>query len=482
MRKLLIWLVMAAGMAMMLTACGGNPVEQAMRDAMVQKDTTQARFDSIASMIKAGKERYKEFLTPEGDIDYAALGALADEVGSRLRPPMHWNIAAYGVRSLSLTVYFERSGSMVPYDTPGGRGQLKKAVNDLINFFPAHDASHVNINIVNDNIYPYQGSIDTFLQDRNIYASTAGMGNASFTDFQKIFNAILTAQRPDNVSVLVTDLIYSPADTKNVSIDKIFNEENSLATSIFKNYKGKSIIVNQLMGDYHGKYYPYNGQPFNFNGQRPFYIIVIADSKVMDAMAANADFKNFMNPNGVRNSYRFNQGGSNVDYAIVPDWKDNAGRFRVAHGKEGTLTNCQGDRNTGVLCFSMAVDMTALHKDDATLCNPANYTVQSLTGFKLAVKPITHDMFTGNNKAYLEGKTHLLTLTGDYKGPRDQIALTLRNELPAWIAQSTATDDTRPSGNAFATTTLGLAPFMQGIYDAFTVGGNYFSLTLTLEN
>lgn len=482
MRNLLIWLAAATAMLLTLTACGGNPVEKAVRDAMLQNDTTQARFDSIASIIKAGKDRYAQYLMPDGEINYAALASLADEVGASLRPPMHWNIAAYGVRQLSLSIYFERSGSMVPYDTPDGRGQLKKAVNDLINFFPAHDAGHVDINIVNDNIYPYQGTVDSFLQDRNIYATTAGTGNAGYTDFQRIFNAILKAQGPGNVSVLVTDLIYSPADTKNVSIDKIFNEENSLATSIFKNYKGKSIIVNQLMGDYHGMYYPYNNTAVKYHGQRPFYIIVIADTKVMDAMAASPDFKNFMNLSGVRNSYRFNQGGSQVDYAIVPDWRDNAGRFRVAHGKQGTLTNCQPDRNTGVLCMSMAVDLTSLHKDEATLCNPANYTVQSLTGFTLTVKPITHDMITGNNKAYLEGRTHLLTFTGKYKGPRDKIELALRNELPAWIGQSTATDDTHTAAPTFATTTLGLKPFLQGIYDAFNTGGNYFTITLNLEN
>jgi hypothetical protein len=86
-------------------------------------------------------------------------------------------------------------------------------------------------------------------------------------------------------------------------------------------------------------------------------------------------------------------------------------------------------------------------------------------------------MITGNNKAYLEGRTHLLTFTGKYKGPRDKIELALRNELPAWIGQSTATDDTHTAAPTFATTTLGLKTFLQGIYDAFNTGGNYFTIT-----
>ena len=64
------------------------------------------------------------------------LSKMVEEVGSSLRPPMHWNVNVYGVDSYSLTVYFERSGSMVPYDQTSGGGQLKKAVNDLYQLFP----------------------------------------------------------------------------------------------------------------------------------------------------------------------------------------------------------------------------------------------------------------------------------------------------------------------------------------------------------
>ena len=200
MKKLLLPLMAIVAMTACLCACSRSPVETAVRNALVQRDTTQARFDSICSIIKANQ--YSEYLTREGDINYEALAQLVESVGSQLRPAMHWNVMAYGVKNYTLTIYFERSGSMVPYDDAGGRGQLKKAVNDLINYFP--NGLNARINIVNDGIYPYNGTVDSFLQDRNIYASTAGMGNASYTDFQKIFNDILQAQKPGNVSVVVT--------------------------------------------------------------------------------------------------------------------------------------------------------------------------------------------------------------------------------------------------------------------------------------
>ena len=180
-----VMMVVALVASMAMTSCSGGGLEKTIKKALINGDTTQVTYDSICSIIKGNPDKYSDFLDKSGEINVDALGKYINEVGSKLRPPMTWNIAAYGLKNLSLTIYFERSGSMTPYDHTGGRGQLKKAVNDLINFFPSRE--NVKINIVNDNIYPYSGTVDSFLQDRNIYESTSGTGNASYTDFKLIF-------------------------------------------------------------------------------------------------------------------------------------------------------------------------------------------------------------------------------------------------------------------------------------------------------
>ena len=463
-----------------LMACGGRgSLDKAVRGILVSGDTTRTSYDSLCSLITDNPKKYSDMLTPEGKVDHKKLAEFIEQVGSQLRPPMHWDTRAYGgVDDLSLTVYFERSGSMVPYDQRGGGGQLKKAVNDLINHFPT--GSKVDINIVNDGIYPYQHTVDEFLQDRDIYQSTAGVGDASYTDFQLIFNKILEAQKPGNVSVLVSDLIYSPKDTRGVSLDKIFNEENSLATRVFARYKGKSVVVQQFMGDYSGKYYPYNGVPYEYHGQRPFYLVIIADNDAMDLLSQDKRYSGVLDAPGVRNSYRFNQGTSEVECRVLPEWKDNAGRFRVKHGEGITLGKCEGDHETGKLCFSIAANLGSLLKDDALLTNAANYDVKSVDGYTLTVQPIDQSMVTTNNKSYLEGMTHILTLVGDLKSPRDEVRISLRNELPAWVRQSSSASDTSADGS-FATTTLGLEQLLGGMFDAMKGGDSFFELTIQLQ-
>ena len=473
-------MLMSMALVACLVACGGHgKLEKAVRGVLVNGDTTRAAYDSLCSMVTGNPGKYADLLTEEGRVDHKKMSEFIKEIGSHLRPPMLWDTRAYGgVEDLSLTIYFERSGSMVPYDQRGGGGQLKKAVNDLINHFPA--GSKVEINIVNDGIYPYNHTVDEFLQDRDIYQSTSGIGDASYTDFQLIFNKILEAQHSGNVSVLVSDLIYSPQDTRGVSLDKIFNEENSLATRVFAQYRGKSVVVQQFMGDYSGKYYPYNGVPFNYSGKRPFYLVIIADGDVMDLLAQDKRYSGVLDAPAVRNSYRFNQGTTEVECRVLPEWKDNAGRFRVKHGDGIVLAKCDGDRQTGKLCFSLAANLGGLLKDDALLTNAANYDVKSIDGYTLTIQPIDRSMLTANNKEYLEGMTHILTLVGDLKSPRDEIHITLRNELPAWFHESSSMNDAVQSGS-FATTTLGLEQLLGGMFDAMKGGSSFFDVTIRLQ-
>ena len=450
--KKIFWLVPLVGLCLMamtavMTSCGGgDPLEKTVREAFVKGDTTQARYNRIVDLLKSNPKKYSDYIDGQGNVNVDALGSYINAIGQKLRPPMSWNVKAYAAQPLSLTVYFERSGSMVPYDSQGGSGQLKKAVNDLINYFPGKE--RVSINIVNDGIYPYRGTVDSFLQDRNIYATTQGTGNPAYTDFKVIFDKIFQAQKPNNVSILVTDLIYSPRNTAGVSTAKIFNEENSLATSIFKHYKGKSVIVEQLLGDFDGMYYPYSGVPFQYKGPRPFYIIIVADASLIDRMAADKSYANFLNLGNVLNSYRFNQAQTELKFNI-----------------------------------SIAVNLDALQKNDVFLTNAANYAVQSHSGFTVKVERITPNDVTGNNRRFLEGMTHVITFTGKFNTPADEIVVNMRNDFPQWITSSTSNDDSNPAAGDFAHTTFGLERFLRGIYDAFSAGGSnsYATIHIRLE-
>ena len=76
--------------------------------------------------------------------------------------------------------------------------------------------------------------------------------------------------------------------------------------------------------------------------------------------------------------------------------------------------------------------------------------------------------------------THILTLVGDLKSPRDEVRIALRNELPEWVRQSSSASDTS-TGGAFATTTLGLEQLLGGMFDAMKGGNNFFEIVIKLQ-
>ena len=97
-----------------------------------------------------------------------------------------------------------------------------------------------------------------------------------------------------------------------------------------------------------------------------------------------------------------------------------------------------------------------------------------------AARLIGPGMVTANNKEYLEGMTHILTLTGDLKSPRDEVRISLRNELPDWVRQSSSMSDTS-TGGSFATTTLGLDQLLGGMFNAMKGGSSFFDITIQLQ-
>ena len=131
---------------------------------------------------------------------------------------------------LRVNFYLERSGSMTPYDSPRGDGSFKAAFVSMLNSVPG-DANRLYI--VNDSIYRYPKGIRQFISDDNIFASSKGIGDPSYTDFQRIFQAILENTEKNEISVLFTDMIYSVKTMEGTNPRKIFSDATGMISSVF---------------------------------------------------------------------------------------------------------------------------------------------------------------------------------------------------------------------------------------------------------
>lgn len=469
--------LMACALLALLVACGGaGPLEQKMRQAVDDPALrNEQTFNEMTALILADPDEYKEFLTADGQVDIAKLQQAIDRMGRRHDPNFKWDLSAYGGvinGPLRLRLMLERSGSMTGYDARSGNGDFKRAVGEMLTRFPGSDKE---VFIVNDGVYPYRGTLESFVQDKDIFTSTKGVGDPSYTDFGAIFDFALTDSVPERVTVLVTDMIYSPRDTEGVSAAKIFNEEGTLATTLFTAHKDKSVIVVKLSGDFHGTYYPYS-QPagVKYDGARPYYMIITGSAAAMQKLRATADyasFADFKTLPGYQADYFFNRNPLPIGYySLMPRGKGNLGSYSL-DGEEAdngihTLADVKGDKGNGQYSFRVAVDLSQVPATADYLVDKQNYEVDGgLTIDK--VEAVTPGMIDARTKRYLERATHLFTLRGDAKSRPAQSTVSLKNRMPGWVERSDAASDLNTRGDAFGTTTFGLLPFMQGIYSAY---------------
>lgn len=468
--------VVALLLALLMTSCGEpSALEKKMREAVENPSMrNEQTFNELTAIILSDTEKYKEYITESGEVDVLKLEQAIERMGKRKDPNFSWKLTEYGgvVKGpLQLRLMLERSGSMTGYDARTGSGDFKRAVSELLTRFPE---SEKNLFIVNDTVYPYTGTLDSFVQDKDIFASTAGIGNPAYTDFGAIFTYSLTDNVPERITVLITDMIYSPEDTEGVSLAKIFNEEQTLANTLFNAHKDKSVIVVKLSGDFHGTYYPY-GQPsgVKYDGARPYYMIITGSAAAMQKLRSAPEYSSFVDFKslpGYQADYFFNRNTLPVSYyTVMPKGKGCKGSYSLdgedgANGIHG-LKDVTPDRGSDTYTFRVAADLSQIPATAQYLLDKSNYTVKGSSLDKVEI--ITPEMIDPRTKRYMERATHLFTFTGTGKGGADVCEISLKNHLPDWISKSSASSDTNLRDPNFPVTTLGFGNFMRGIYNAY---------------
>lgn len=458
-------------------------------------------WDKISSYLEENEDNNKS-LIKNGEINREAVKEYIAKSGKKMRPEVivvfpdeilaSDNNAADNSLPVSLRFYLERSGSMVPYDSQQSTGEFKSAIVTLLNRFPESGQANNKIYVVNDAIYPYPKSVTDFIKDKNIFESTSGLGNPSYTDFACIFDSLLTNNGPNQLSVLVSDMIYSTKDMKNVNPQKIFTEAEGLTTAVFKNRAAKkTVILLKMKGGYHGTYYSYNSKKTNYSGQRPYYFLIVADNKVIERLFKDENMRNFSNfetLKGFESLYCFMPPATRQPYhSILLSDKNNKGRFAVTKGQTSPITSIEKtEKNRGddVFAVSLAVDLSGIIVSEDYKLNADNYTIESANGFMIEnISAIDHSRIAKNDKKLTGTATHIITLSTPKVTSNETLRVRLVNKLPDWIDASSGDDDRDTSASGFKNTTFGLKYLMQGIYDSYYVSNKtpdytFFEITL----
>ncbi len=388
-------------------------------------------------------------------------------------------------------LYLESSGSMFPYDAPGGSGEFNQAMQELLGRFETQSAGSTRFFAVNDDVYPLGVDYDKLVKTPDVFALTKGKGTPNYTDFGAIFSRILTDLNEGEVALLFSDLVYSAPYTAAQSTSKALADVKALMQSAFNPHANRSsLLLLQLNSGFDGPYYfatSGNAKSIRHQGERPYYIAVLARPVTMRALLSDpksATLRDFGSLSGFQTAHHF-VGAEGVAPYFSVILKDPAqkGRFVQEHdekvAKKGwvhSLENVEADNSSGGLTLALGADLNGLYLPETFKTSPASYEIESKDGFKLTkVEAVS-------GQAY----SHKLILTTP-KPSKGQRTLTVRLKRtfpPAWIRTASTDTDRNLSQDQFASTTFGLRALTGGIEAAYNPDGktSYFPLSLTLNN
>jgi hypothetical protein len=413
--------------------------------------------------------------------------------GTENSSPANAPTATATVPPLHLRLYLESSASMFPYEAPGTDGQFKAALQNLVDNFEGLRAGSTQFYTVNDAVYPLKINTSQFIRTNDLFSLTRGVGDAKYTDFEKIFREVLRDLPEGRVSVLVSDLIYSDKFMQPGSGQKNLNAIQSLMQNVFAGAaKTTSLLLIKASAGFSGPYFSISGGKKAYAGDRPYYLCIAARHATLRALLTrpeNEPLRRFDQLPGYQNQLFFgpdqapfytvllkdpNQRGKLVQEAAEMQQNKRTGSM-VVH----RLDNAQPDPRGNELAVVVGVDLGGYALPEATKTDAASYAVESPEGF--TVKNV--QAVGGGTLPY----THKLTLstTTPRPGGQREVRVGLRRVFPPqWVRTTSVADDGNVQSASFAKTTFGFLPLTQGIENAYNPGQrtDYFRLTISLHN
>jgi hypothetical protein len=468
-------------------------VELANEDATID----HSDWVKITKYIEDNKRQMEQFYDDD-KIDVKAVKDYITDFFANRRPPKEITFSGIGGKEfLTVKFYLERSGSMTPYDSRSGAGEFKSAIVSMLNNLPGNNSDN-HIYVVNSGVYDYPKGFSSFINDPDIFAATKGIGDPSYTDFSKIFDNILNKTGEDELSILVTDMIYSTKNMAGVNSEKIFSDAQGMINSVFKSsVKNRSMLIVKMRGSFNGEYYPYNSPTSgkSYSGARPFYIVIVGSNENIARLSTDvkySDFDKFSSLRGFEHQYLFETSDVYKPYySLLLSGGEVKGRFEPEHGQGNQITsvkNIEPDAKSGKIQMAIAVNLNNMFIDDDYLLNPSNYKITSEDNVTIKeIRPINKGDYTPYEKNFLSKATHLIILSMPNVSHKQTVEIKLLNNLPQWIEQSSSDDDTNLSAPNFSESTFGLKYLLQGIYNSYKNNTDdaqpyYFNLKLNLSD
>lgn len=366
-------------------------------------------------------------------------------------------------------VYLENSGSMNGY-VKGNTGFEQSIYYYLTQIENSEVADSVNLYYINSKVIPQGNDIETFIHHVEPADFQKKGGNLGSSDIAVILDTLLNRHKFNDISLFISDCIFSPK--QKMSESEVPNYLTEQSTHIERAFREKlkdlndefAVVICQLQSDFEGRFFNRENKVQWITCKRPFYFWLLGSPEQICRLLKVVPFDCLKGKGAeVENIYTICRIDSPIGYGIVNTGK--VGSFeRNKQNAKYEIFNCKPNHKglqQGLFQFAIGVNYTAFPLDKAIFVNPDNYDLNT-KDYNISIK---------SNLVKTLNYTHLLYLSTTLDPiPAQQIEIILRNYIPLWVEEKND-----PIGldlekdNAF-NKTFGLKALVDGVTNAF--GGN----------
>lgn len=387
----------------------------------------------------------------------------------------------------TIKVFVENSGSMDGYVK--GATDFENAVYSYLSDLQLADLGVKNDSIssknsmelyyINSKVLPFAPDVKAFINALEPTVFRQRGGNRGTSDMSEIIDTILAQTEDNDVSVFVSDCIFSPGNQYRVrdnADEYIVAQQIGIKSHIVEKLAKNpdfSIVVMRLTSQFNGIYYNKFDERQQINNERPFYMWLMGDrvylKTILDEVALTQ-----IKGKGVQNLFMISKPVSAVPYNISLPQPGN-GKYEIAKSEQNAITNAKTDGKGGNSRFQVgiSVDFSNILLPDEYLMNPDNYVVSN----KAYGVEITK--YSGPNQSRY---THTIKL--NLLQPvlsKGTVKISLKNTLPQWINDYTDESGLDIHSVGAMEKTYGLKYLLGGVYDAYASDGQYGSITINIK-
>lgn len=493
--------------AFLITACGGGESSSKgngklnfkIFEALKEDNTiSKAEWAEISDFIAKDAEKFAECPCNTDAGLYQYILDQAEKRGKDV-PTIEAEIASSGSKvpagDLKFKLYMESSASMYPYTK--GASEFKSAIYNLLTRLSKNGEEEGLINYIGKVIFPVKESVRDFISKSDPYDVAKANKkeiNTAVTDLNDILKLIFETGDANAIHILVSDCIYS---VKGGDSRAGLSQVKYITKDIIQEYSSThSVLVLQLKSDYNGTYYAFNNQKIRFDGERPYYMVFIGKTALMNKMLNEdtyAELKDFKSLEGFENSHLFNADQNNaLRYSVLP-MTEKIGRFktdRYYSDRDAVrgIKDVEADKSEGTFQFSIAVDLSAILAENSYKTDTDNYTIESTDDFSISKISKIDDDLRKSDRKFAEDATHLIVVNAEEVTERTQaLKIGLKKTLPSWITSASIDNDSKMSDDddEFEGKTFGLKYLMEGIDEGYNAKSDdplYFELSINIKD